>query len=131
MQELKDHIKEYRNVDDAVRTANKMVSELRDKRKTVESQITNILKRPEFQGYDKLKIEDDGSTIKVQRPNQWNKPWSLSKKDLEQALAMYFNGHADKTEECFKYIVAHQQKKLVATEFAITRTVPNENMDIE
>jgi hypothetical protein len=131
MQDLKTYIKEYRNIDDEVRRANKVVSELRDSRKTIESKITTILRRPEFAGYDKLKIEDDGSTIKVQRPNEWNKPWSLSKKDLEQALALYFNGNAERTTECFNYIIEHQKKKLVATEFAITRTVPNENMDIE
>ena len=129
MQDLKTYIKEYRNIDDEVRRANKVVSELRDSRKTIESQITTILRRPEFAGYDKLKIEDDGSTIKVQRPNEWNKPWSLSKKDLQDALKEYRGPYSP--ESCFDFIVERQKKKLVATEFAITRTVPNENMDIE
>lgn len=129
MQDLKTYIKEYRNIDDEVRRANKVVSELRDERKTIESKITTILRRPEFAGYDKLKIEDDGSTIKVQRPNEWNKPWSLSKRDLQDALKEYRGPYTP--ESCFEFIVERQKNKLVATEFAITRTVPNENMDIE
>lgn len=132
MQDLKTYIKSYRNADDEVRRANKVISELRDKRKTLELEITNILRRPEFAGYDKLKIEDDGSTIKVQRPNEWNKPWTLSKGDLQEGLKEFFAEHkSDLSDACFKHIVDRQKKKLVATEFVITRIVSNENMDTE
>ena len=70
--------RDYRTYDNELRNLNSQVYELREVRKGVEVLIIDILKEDAFKDYNKLKIEDDGSIIKIQRPQTWSKPWSLS-----------------------------------------------------
>jgi len=127
MEDLKICIKQYRDIDDQLRELNKRVYEKRDARKEVESEIANIIKAPEFQNFKKVKLEDDGSTITVKRPNEWTKPWSLSQKDLKELSTQYFavSGNVS-AEGLFKYIVETKKQTLVASEFSFARTVPGE-----
>jgi len=132
MQDLKGCIKKYKNLDDELRILNKTVYDLREKRKMLELEIGDILKSPAFSSYDKLKIEEDGSTIKVQRPNTWSKAWSLSKKDLAEHLHAYFaSTPVRNADSCIEYIVERQKEKLVSDEFSLTRIVPSENIEQE
>ena len=80
--ELKKRIKEYRELDDELRQLNKVVYDKRDARKAVEMEITEIIKSPSFDSFRKMKLEEDGSTIQIQRPGEYSKPWSLSQKEL-------------------------------------------------
>jgi hypothetical protein len=129
IQTLKALLREYRNADDQLHELNKQVYAIRDTRKAAESQITELLAKPEFATFDKLKLEDDGSTIRIQRPSQWAKPWSLSKNSLMQYLTQYFRSNTDfqSAESCFEYIETQQKRQLVATEFNLTRVLPKES----
>ena len=125
--DLKRCIKEYRSVDDDIRIMNKMLWEKRESRKIIELELTDLVKLPEFSGYEKLKIEDDGSVIKIQKPQTYSKPWSLSKKDLHTVLTSYFSKTGTPTvEDCFKYICETRKTELVAQEFSFTRIVAEE-----
>ena len=127
--DLKRCIKQYRSVDDDLRKLNKAVYEKRESRKIVEMEIADLVKLPEFNNFKKLKIEEDGSTITVQRPNEWSKPWTLSKKDLKELLDQYFASTIpiQSADRCFEFIVEAQKRKLVSTDYNFSRIVPEED----
>jgi hypothetical protein len=132
MQELKDCIRRYRDTDNDISLLNKTIYSLREKRKILEVELGSILVQPQFSGYEKLGLEDDGSVIRIQRPNSWSKPWSLSKKDLQESVTTYFASNQTPTAEgCLEFIFQQQKTKLVATDFNFTRIVKNEKMDTE
>jgi len=127
MEDLKSRIKQYRQIDDELRDLNKLVYEKRNDRKTVEMEIADIIKAPEFQNFKKVKLEEDGSTISIKRPNEWIKPWSLSQKDLKDLVSQYFAiSGAISPDGLVKYIIDTKKQTLVASEFSFTRTVPGE-----
>lgn len=128
MEDLKRCIKQYREVDDQLRELNRQVYWKRDMRKLVESEIADIIQAPEFQNFKKVKVEEDGSTITIKRPNEWTKPWSLSQKELKELLNQYFeiSGNVN-ADGLFKYIIDTKKQTLVSGEYSISRTVPGEN----
>jgi hypothetical protein len=127
-------VRNYRACDEKLKELNKQVYKLREDRKFVENEMSDILNRAHFQGFSKLEIQDDGSYIKIQRPGSWNKPWSMSARDLQGKLAEYFKQTGAPTaEECFKFIFDAKKKELVSKEFAFTRVLSlednNETLD--
>lgn len=125
--DLKRCIKQYRDVDNDIRILNKMVHEKRETRKIVELELVDLVKLPQFASYEKLKIEDDGSTIRIQKPESYSKPWSLSKKDLQTLLDSYFQSRTNaSSKECYDFICADRKTKLVADEYSFTRIVQQE-----
>jgi len=126
MNDLKRCVKQYRDVDNDIRTLNKAVYEKRESRKIVEMEMADLIKLPQFEGIDKLKI-DDGSCIKIQRPEQYSKAWSLSKKELEGLLKSYFEStKAPSNTGCFDFILEQRKRSLVAKEFEFARIIPEE-----
>jgi len=122
--ELRKHLREYRDADDKLRALNEQVSALRETRREKEGLITELLARPKFATFDKLKLEDDGSTIQIQRPSQWNKPWTLSKASLYAYLRQYFQSTpGPDADSCYSFIETQQKRQLVATEFSLTRHI--------
>jgi hypothetical protein len=115
-------VRKFRTLDDELKVANTRIHKLREDKKFVESEMSDILRRTAFQGINKLEIQDDGSFIKVQRPDTWNKPWSLSQKELKDLIGSY-SGPLD---GLFKWIVDRKKTDMVAKEFAFRRIV---NMD--
>jgi len=121
---LRQLTRDYRTYDNELRQLNTRIYELRDVRKGVELLMIDILKQDAFKEYNKLKIEDDGSIIKIQRPQTWNKPWSISQKELKTLLDSYFDSTQNSNStDCFNYILTSKKATLLADEFAITRTV--------
>jgi hypothetical protein len=117
----------YKAYDDELRELNTRVYELRNARKNIENHIINILKDDAFKEYSKLKLEDDGSTIQIKRPLKWSKPWALSMKELQGLIDNYFESTTHPTaDECYDFIVSTKKTHLLATDFAIVRTVPNQ-----
>jgi len=126
--QLRELTKEYRKYDDELRSLNSRVYELREGRKNVEVLMIDILKKEEFKSFNKLKINEDGSTIKIQRPQTWSKPWNISQKDLKGLMDAYFETSINpNSNDCYNFILGHKKSSLIADEFAITRTVANEN----
>lgn len=130
-QELKTSVRRFRDLDDEIRVVNKRVFELREKRKITEMEIADYLKSPMFSAHTVMELED-GSRIKIQRPQTWSKGWSLSKKDLAVHIANYFaNTRSPNAEECFKYIAQQEKEHSVSNEFKLTRFVRDENIENE
>ena len=125
--DLKRCVKQYRDLDNEIRELNKEVYSKREDRKIAEMELADLIKLPQFDGIDKLKFDDDNSSIKIARPGTYNKPWSLSKKELETLLKSYFLGtHSPNVDDCLKFIVSERQKALVGKEFDFTRVIPEE-----
>ncbi len=131
--ELKSCLNQYRSLDDQLRQLNKLTHDLREKRKIVELEMSDILKTPEMSQVGVLKLENDNSSIKIQRPGTYYKPWSLSKKDLQNYIDHYFEnaGQRANRKDCFDFIVQQQKQNSVESDFKFTRNVPNENIDSE
>lgn len=130
-EELKISVRRYRDLDNQIREINKNVNTLRERRKIIELEIADFLKSPQFSQHNIIALED-GSRIKVQRPEQWSKSWSLSKGDLSEYLESYFQStNNPNADDCFKFIVKQQKQESVANEFKLTRIVADENVDNE
>uniref|UniRef100_A0A6C0CJQ3 Uncharacterized protein n=1 Tax=viral metagenome TaxID=1070528 RepID=A0A6C0CJQ3_9ZZZZ len=112
-------VRRFRTLDDELKAVNARTHKLREDKKFVEVEMSDILRRAAFQGINKLEIQDDGSFIKVQRPETWNKSWSLSQKELKEFIGSY-SGPID---GLFKWIVERKKPDLVAKEFAFKRVV--------
>jgi benzoyl-CoA reductase/2-hydroxyglutaryl-CoA dehydratase subunit BcrC/BadD/HgdB len=128
IRDLKRCVKQYREVDDKLRALNREVFDKREARKIVEMELADLMKVEGFAEFRKLKIEEDGSTITIQRPQEWSKPWSLSKKDLKDLLERYFNStNSPSADKAFEFITEAQKNKLTSTDFNFSRVVPEED----
>jgi hypothetical protein len=125
--DLKRCVKQYRDVDNELRVLNKTVYEKREARKMVEMEMSDLIKLPQFGSIDKLKIDDDGSCIKIQRPETYVKGWSLSKKELESLVASYFQSTmTPNPKDCVEFIVGQRKQALIGKEFEFNRVVQEE-----
>lgn len=129
MEELRRTMRAYRQLDDAIRELNKQANTLREQRKIRELELGDILKDPQFQAFNVLKVEDDGSMIRVQRPNTWHKSWSLSKRDLQNYIDHYFENAGPRANraDCFAFILEQQKQASLADEFKLTRVLQDGN----
>jgi len=124
VEQLKTCVQRYRDVDNKLRMINAEVQELRRQRSIAESSVIELIKTPAFSDFKKLEISDDGSTIRIQRPNEWNKPWSLSKGLLKQMLDEYYKTtKSASANECYEFICETMKPMLVSDSFNIERTV--------
>lgn len=121
--ELISCVRKYRSLDDKLKVVNQDAQKLREDRKIIEMQLSDILKTTGYATIHKLEIQDDNTVIKIQRPDMWSKPWSLSAKDLKQHLQDFWTTSNPKTaDDCYAYIVDKRKRALIATDFAFTRT---------
>lgn len=124
IRDLKRCVQQYRNLDDELRTLNKEVYEKRESRKMLEVEMSDIIKQPGFNNVDRLKIDDDGSLIRIRRPETYAKPWSLSKKELETLVGQYFqNAGTPSANGCLDFILEERKKALVSKEFEFIRVI--------
>lgn len=130
--ELVGCVRRYRTLDDRLKELNKEVYKLREDRKIIELEMSDILKVSQFATINKLEINDDKSIIKIQRPDTWSKPWSLSSKELRKLLDDYFKTPAPHTaEKAHAFIVDRRKIDLVATDFAFNRVSMKEEEEEE
>jgi hypothetical protein len=128
IRDLKRCVQQYRKVDDELRVLNHEVYNKRESRKIVEMELADLMKVEQFVNFKKLKIEEDGSIITIQRPQEWTKPWNLSKKDLKDSLERYFNSTVQPSpDKAFEFITEAQKTKLTSMDFNFSRVVPEED----
>jgi hypothetical protein len=120
--ELVQCVRKYRTLDDKLKELNKEVYKLREDRKIIELEMSDLLKVTQFATINKLEINDDKSVIKIQRPDTWSKPWSLSSKELKNLLEQYFKTVGPYTAEgAHAFIVDRRKSDLISTEFSFNR----------
>jgi hypothetical protein len=120
-------VRKYRAYDDELKDLNAKVHKLRENKKFVENEMSDILRRANFQNLHKLEIQDDGSYIKIQRPQTWSKPWSLSQKELKDLIGSYTGPISD----LFRWIVERKKQDMVAQEFSFKRIMSVDTNDGE
>jgi hypothetical protein len=126
--DLKRCVKQYRDVDNELRFLNREVYSKRETRKIVEMEMADLVKLPQFASVDRLKIDDDGSYIRIQKPETYSKAWNLSKKDLDSLLKSYFTSSSNPTaDECSKFIVEQRKRSLIGKEYEFERIVSENN----
>ena len=123
-EQLKQSVQKYCQVDNELRVLNSEVQEKREVRKMIEAEMAGFVSLPAFSDIQKVKVED-GSYIRIQRPETYSKPWSLSKKDLEHILRMYFEVSLQPNAvECMNFITDHRKAASIGRDFEFTRIVP-------
>ena len=120
-------VRKYRAYDDELKELNAKVHKLRENKKFVENEMSDILRRANFQNLHKLEIQDDGSYIKIQRPQTWSKPWSLSQSELKDLIGSYTGPITD----LFRWIVERKKQTMVAQEFSFKRIMSVDTNDGE
>jgi len=124
LNDLKRCVKQYRDVDNELRMLNKQVYAKREARKIVEMEMVDLVKLPQFSVVDKLKIDDDGSYIRIQKPESYSKAWSLSKRELDELHKAYFASTVNPTAEgCTAYVVDNRKRSLVGREYEFERVI--------
>jgi hypothetical protein len=122
---LRAAVNRYRTVDDRIRDLNRQVYPLREQRKITELEIVDILRQPQFATVTKLDIREDGSSIKIKKPQMWKTAWSLSKGEMRTLITQYFvSTNAPTAEECYRFITETHDRTLVRDTFSIERVVP-------
>jgi len=130
--ELIKVVRKYRTLDDQLKELNAKVNKLREERKIAELEMADYLRSPKFAGINKLELSDVNTVVKIQRPEMWAKPWTLSIRNLKDLMDAYWATPAPHTAEgCFKYIVEARKKDLVSTDFAFTRNSLKTDSDEE
>lgn len=120
--ELVQCVRKYRILDDKLKELNKDVYKLREDRKIIEMEMSDLLKVSQFATINKLEINDDKSVIKIQRPDMWSKPWSLSAKELKNLLEEYFKTVGPyNAEGAHAFIVDRRKSDLISSEFSFNR----------
>ena len=124
---LRTAVLRYKAIDDEIRAINTRVYPLREQRKITELEIVDIIRQPAFATYEKLDIREDGSSIRIKKPQTWNAPWSLSKTKLREYLDQYFadQNRIKSADLCFRFIRDAHQTSLRQDTFAIERVIPN------
>ena len=122
---LKAQLYAYRDIETRLTDIGKDVSELREQKRHIEKTMSSILANPEFQDFKKLELKDDGTYVNIHRPGEWNKGWSLGKKELEECLTGYFGSHSSpNVKECYEFICNKQKEKGVGKEFSFDHVIP-------
>ena len=126
MDDLKNCIRKYQRIDNELQDLNKTVYSLREDRKIVELEMVDVVKQTQFETINTFKLED-GSTIRIQRPQKWSKPWSMSRRDLAQYVEEYFNSTEEPSaKQCIWFITQMKERTLVSTDFSFTRNLSKE-----
>ena len=127
MDDLKNCIRKYQRIDNELQDLNKTVYSLREDRKIVELEMVDVVKQTQFETINTFKLED-GSTIRIQRPQKWSKPWSMSRRDLSQYVEEYFNSTEEPSaKQCIWFITQMKERTLVSTDFSFTRNLSKED----
>ena len=122
---LKTQLYAYRDIETRLTDIGKDASELREQKRQIEKTMASILANPEFHDFKKLELKDDGTYVNIHRPGEWNKGWSLGKKELEECLTEYFGKTTHpNAKECHEFICNKQKDKGVGKEFSFDHVIP-------
>jgi|688.fasta_scaffold00564_41 hypothetical protein len=117
--ELLNVIRKYRELDSSIKKINKNLTDMRDTRGELEKELKTFFEKPEYSNFHKMDLSDD-SYIRIQRPGEWKKAWTLSKEKL-QTLLTEFTATGRPVSECYSFIVEEREKTLVGDSMQFTR----------
>jgi hypothetical protein len=113
MNSLSPYLATYVDLNRKIGTLNAEVKDLREKRSTVEMNLTAVYnERREEELPVKIELAKSKMVFQVKRPGEWKKGWTLSKKQLEQYLVEILPEHG---EDVFRELVIRHERTLAAT----------------
>lgn len=122
--DLKARVENYCKIDNEIRELNAKITDLRKVRSDAETDLIEILSTDQFKGYEKLKVSEDDSYIRVLQPQKWSKPWSMPKNLLGTLIKEYFTvTSAPSDEGLFNFICEKVKPMLVSDSYSIERVV--------
>lgn len=117
MDSLKPVLADYLDVNRKLSEVNARATDLRDRRRTLELDLTAAYAEARVKEPlpDKIELKSSHLVFQVKKPGEWKKGWTLSKKQLHDYLMEILPEHG---ADVMKEIVRRHEPKLTATEYS-------------
>jgi hypothetical protein len=120
MEEFKQVLNAYEDLDKLLKNKNAEIHALREQKKIKELELVDFLKTPEFSTFQRIE-RPNGTIITISRPQTWFKSTSISKTELLEKLTRYFQlPYGDKSaKSCYEFIVDELRSESRSNEYKI------------
>jgi hypothetical protein len=117
MDSLKPVLTDYLDVNRKLSEVNARATDLRDRRRTLELDLTAAYAEAQRREPlpDKIELKASQMVFQVRKPGEWKKGWTLSKKQLHDYLMEILPEHG---ADVMKEIVRRHEPKLTATDYS-------------
>jgi hypothetical protein len=117
MDSLKPVLTDYLDVNRKLSEINARATDLRDRRRTLELDLTAAYAEAQRREPlpDKIELKASQMVFQVKKPGEWKKGWTLSKKQLHDYLMEILPEHG---ADVMKEIVRRHEPKLTATDYS-------------
>jgi hypothetical protein len=117
MESLKPVLTDYLDVNRKLSEVNARATDLRDRRRTLELDLTAAYAEAQRREPlpDKIELKASQLVFQVKKPGEWKKGWTLSKKQLHDYLTEILPEHG---ADVMKEIVRRHEPKLTATDYS-------------
>lgn len=120
MEEFKQVLNDYENLDKLIKNKNAEIYDLREQKKIKELELVDFLKTPEFSTFQRIE-RPNGTVITISRPQTWSKSTTISKSNLWEKLGRYFqNPYGEKNaKSCYDFIMNEVKQESRSNEYKI------------
>jgi hypothetical protein len=117
MESLKPVLTDYLDVNRKLSEINARATDLRDRRRTLELDLTAAYAEAQRRDPlpEKIELKASQMVFQVKKPGEWKKGWTLSKKQLHDYLMEILPEHG---ADVMKEIVRRHEPKLTATDYS-------------
>ena len=117
MDTLKPVLTDYLDVNRKLSEINARATDLRDRRRTLELDLTAAYAEAQRRDPlpEKIELKASQMVFQVKKPGEWKKGWTLSKKQLHDYLMEILPEHG---ADVMKEIVRRHEPKLTATDYS-------------
>jgi hypothetical protein len=117
MDSLKPVLTDYLDVNRKLSEINARAPDLRDRRRTLELDLTAAYAEAQRRDPlpEKIELKASQMVFQVKKPGEWKKGWTLSKKQLHDYLMEILPEHG---ADVMKEIVRRHEPKLTATDYS-------------
>ena len=117
MDSLKPVLTDYLDVNRKLSEVNARATDLRDRRRTLELDLTAAYAEAQRREPlpEKIELKASQLVFQVRKPGEWKKGWTLSKKQLHDYLMEILPEHG---ADVMKEIVRRHEPKLTATDYS-------------
>jgi hypothetical protein len=117
MDSLKPVLTDYLDVNRKLSEINARATDLRDRRRTLELDLTAAYAEAQRRDPlpEKIELKASQMVFQVKKPGEWKKGWTLSKKQLHDYLMEILPEHG---ADVMKEIVRRHEPKLTATDYS-------------
>jgi hypothetical protein len=117
MESLKPVLADYLDVNRKLSEVNARATDLRDRRRTLDLDLTAAYAEARVKEPlpEKIELKSSHLVFQVKKPGEWKKGWTLSKKQLHDYLMEILPEHG---ADVMKEIVRRHEPKLTATEYS-------------